>query len=403
MRVVMHLDMDAFFAAVEEKLNPRLRGKPLLVGGTERRGVVAAANYPARAFGVHAGMSMGEACRLCPDATVVEGNPQKYVHTSLEVLDVLKSFTPAVEPFSIDEAFLDMTAVGWRGRVSEGADAAALDGGAALLDSAIPVAHAIQRAVARRVGLTATIGIASNKYIAKMASGVQKPRGLTVLTVERYRERFWPLGVKELWGIGEKTRGALEKLGIRTVGQLAKFPREFLTYHFGLNGESMQEAALGRDETPVVPYYEGIPVKSMGHEVTLAQDVADRDELLSTLLRLSDQVGRRLRADHYLGRVVSVKIRDARFRTVIRQRALPEVMDDEQQIFQTARLLLDEHWDGRPLRLIGVSVSGLVNAEGYYQQSLFAQDEHRRQMMEAVDELRDRFGEHALVKAGVLR
>ena len=346
---------------------------------------------------------MGEACRLCPDATVVEGNPQKYVHTSLEVLDVLKSFTPAVEPFSIDEAFLDMTAVGWRGRVSEGADAAALDGGAALLDSAIPVAHAIQRAVARRVGLTATIGIASNKYIAKMASGVQKPRGLTVLTVERYRERFWPLGVKELWGIGEKTREALEKLGIRTVGQLAKFPREFLTYHFGLNGESMQEAALGRDETPVVPYYEGIPVKSMGHEVTLAQDVADRDELLSTLLRLSDQVGRRLRADHYLGRVVSVKIRDARFRTVIRQRALPEVMDDEQQIFQTARLLLDEHWDGRPLRLIGVSVSGLVNAEGYYQQSLFAQDEHRRQMMEAVDELRDRFGEHALVKAGVLR
>ena len=403
MRVVMHLDMDAFFAAVEEKLNPRLRGKPLLVGGTERRGVVAAANYPARAFGVHAGMSMGEACRLCPDATVVEGNPQKYVHTSLEVLDVLKSFTPAVEPFSIDEAFLDMTAVGWRGRVSEGADAAALDGGAALLDSAIPVAHAIQRAVARRVGLTATIGIASNKYIAKMASGVQKPRGLTVLTVERYRERFWPLGVKELWGIGEKTREALEKLGIRTVGQLAKFPREFLTYHFGLNGESMQEAALGRDETPVVPYYEGIPVKSMGHEVTLAQDVADRDELLSTLLRLSDQVGRRLRADHYLGRVVSVKIRDARFRTVIRQRALPEVMDDEQQIFQTARLLLDEHWDGRPLRLIGVSVSGLVNAEGYYQQSLFAQDEHRRQMTEAVDELRDRFGEHALVKAGVLR
>jgi DNA polymerase-4 len=292
---------------------------------------------------------------------------------------------------------MDMSAVMWRGRAPAGSD------DAPLLDSAIPVAHAIQRAVARRVGLTATIGIASNKYIAKMASGVQKPRGLTVLTVERYRERFWPLGVKELWGIGEKTRVALEKLGIRTVGQLAKFPREFLTYHFGLNGESMQEAALGRDETAVTPYYEGIAVKSMGHEVTLSVDVADRDELLSTLLRLSDQVGRRLRADHYLGRVVSVKIRDARFRTVIRQRALPDVMDDEHQIFHTARLLLDENWDGRPLRLIGVSVSGLVNAEGYYQQSLFGKDEHRRQMLEAVDKLRDRFGDHALVKAGVLR
>ncbi len=187
------------------------------------------------------------------------------------------------------------------------------------------------------------------------------------------------------------------------MGQLAKFPREFLTYHFGLNGENMQEAALGRDETPVVPYYEGIPVKSMGHEITLSVDVSDREALLAQLLRLSDMVGRRLRADHYLGRVVSVKIRDAKFRTTIRQRALREVMDDEHEIFHTASLLLDEHWDGRPLRLIGVSVSGLVNAAGYYQQSLFGGDEHRRRMLEAVDSLRDKFGEHALVKAGVLR
>src|SRR5258708_21937258 len=151
----MHLDMDAFFAAVEEKLNPGLRGKRLLVGGTERRGVVAAATYPARAFGVHAGMSMGEACRLCPDATVVEGNPQKYVHTSLEVLDTLKSFTPAVEPFSIDEAFMDLTQVPYAGKPG----APERDPGK-ILDAAIPTAHAIQRAVLRRVGLTATIGIA---------------------------------------------------------------------------------------------------------------------------------------------------------------------------------------------------------------------------------------------------
>jgi DNA polymerase-4 len=397
-RVVMHLDMDSFFASVEEKLNPRLRGKPILVGGTERRGVVASANYAARPFGIHAGMPMTEAKRLCPHAVFVEGNPQKYVHTSLEVLDVLKGFTPAVEPFSIDEAFLDLTQVPFAGRPGpEEGDAGVL------LDSAIPVAHAIQRAVMRRVGLTATIGIANNKYIAKMASGVRKPRGLTVLTVDRYREHFWGRGVEELWGIGEKTREALAKLGIRTVGQLAQFPREFLTYHFGLNGENMQEAALGRDENPVVPYYDGIPVKSMGHEITLSVDVSDREALLAQLLRLSDMVGRRLRADHYLGRVVSVKIRDSKFRTTIRQRALPSVIDDEHEIFHTAALLLDEHWDGRPLRLIGVSVSGLVNAEGYYQQSLFGQDEHRRKMLEAVDSLRDRFGEGALVKAGVMR
>ena len=398
MRVILHLDMDAFFASVEEKLNPRLKGKPLLVGGDlEKRGVVAAANYAARHFGIRAGMSMGEARRLCPHATCVEGNSQKYVHTSLEVLDTLKSFTPAVEPFSIDEAFLDLTQVPYPEKpLPEERDPATI------LDAAIPTAHAIQRAVMRRVGLTATIGIAPNKYIAKMASGVQKPRGLTVLTNERYRERFWDRGVEELWGIGEKTRDALGKLSIRTVGQLAKFPRELLTYHFGLNGEHMQEAALGRDETPVVPYYDGIPVKSMGHEITLPEDVADKDALHSQLLRLSDMVGRRLRADGYLGRIISVKIRDGKFRTTIRQRALSEVIDDEHEIFHTASLLLAEHWDGRPLRLIGVSVSGLVSAEGHYQHSLFGKDEHRRKMLEAVDSLRDRFGEQALVKAGVL-
>ena len=398
MRVVLHLDMDAFFASVEEKLNPRLKGKPLLVGGTERRGVVAAANYPARQYGIHAGMPMAEAQRLCPDATFVEGNPQKYVHTSLEVLDVLKSFTPAVEPFSIDEAFLDLTQVPYRGKPSPEENDSAV-----VLDSAIPLAQAIQRAVMRRVGLPATIGIAPNKYVAKMASGVQKPRGLTVLTIERYRERFWVRGVQELWGIGEKTKDALARLGIQTIGQLAKFPREFLTYHFGLNGTNMQEAALGLDETPVVPYYDGIPVKSMGHETTFSKDISDKDALHAQLLRLSDMVGRRLRADHYLGRVVSVKIRDSKFRTTIRQRALPSVIDDEHEIFHTASLLLGEHWDGRPLRLIGVSVSSLVAAEGHYQHSLFGTDEHRRKMLEAVDSLRDKFGDGALVKAGVLR
>jgi len=398
-RVVLHVDMDAFFASVEEKLNPRLRGRPLLVGGeVDRRGVVAAANYEARSYGIHAGMPAGEARRLCPHATFVEGNPQKYVHTQIQILDTLKSFTPAVEPFSIDEAFLDLTSVGWKGRpVEEGLD------GAVLLDSVVPVAVAIQRAVWRRVRLPATIGVAPNKYVAKMASGVQKPRGLTVLTVERYRERFWGKSVQELWGIGEKTRVSLEKLGIRTVGQLARFPREFLTYHFGLNGEHMQEAALGNDETPVVPYYEGVAAKSMGHEVTLSRDVSDRDALLGELLRLSDMVGRRLRGDGYLGKVVAVKFRDSKFRTVIRQRALASVMDDENEIFRTASGLLGENWDGRPLRLIGVSVSGLVCAAGLHQHNLFGADEHKQDMRKAVDSLRDRFGEAALVKAGVLR
>jgi len=407
-RVVAHVDMDAFFASVEEKMNPRLAGHPLAVGGDlKRRGVVSSANYEARKFGVRAGMPNAEALRLCPDLTVVEGNPQKYVHVSLQILEVLKDFTPIVEPFSIDEAFLDLTG---SPRLLQGTARSKGAGAGAgprppeeLLDAAIPVARAIQRAIHRRTDLTATIGIGPNKYIAKMASGVEKPRGLTVLTQERYRRHFWSLDVKELWGIGEKTRVALEKLGITTVGQLAHFPKEFLTYHFGLNGDRMRDAALGEDDGEVVPYYKGVPVKSMGHEFTLSQDVDSRERIVAHLLRLSDQVGRRLRQDGYLGRIVSVKLRDSKFRTIIRQRALPYLMNDESLIYKTSSALLDENWDGRPLRLIGVSVSGLVHSGNAEQPSLFDTDERRRKMIEAVDSLRDRFGDAALVRAGAIK
>ena len=400
--------MDAFFASVEEKMNPRLAGHPLAVGGDlKRRGVVSSANYEARKFGVRAGMPNAEALRLCPDLTVVEGNPQKYVHVSLQILEVLKDFTPIVEPFSIDEAFLDLTGAP---RLLQGParskGAGAVVGPRApedLLDAASPVARAIQRAIHRRTDLTATIGIGPNKYIAKMASGVEKPRGLTVLTQERYRRHFWSLDVKELWGIGEKTRVALEKLGITTVGQLAHFPKEFLTYHFGLNGDRMRDAALGEDDGEVVPYYKGVPVKSMGHEFTLSQDVDSRERIVAHLLRLSDQVGRRLRQDGYLGRIVSVKLRDSKFRTTIRQRALPYLINDESLIYKTSTALLDENWDGRPLRLIGVSVSGLVHSGNAEQPSLFDTDERRRKMIEAVDSLRDRFGDSALVRAGAIK
>jgi DNA polymerase-4 len=400
-RVVFHLDMDAFFASVEEKMNPRLKGKPLLVGGeADRRGVVASANYEARAFGIHAGMPAGEARRLCPHATFVEGDPRKYVHLSLEILETLKDFTPVVEPFSIDEAFLDLTLIpveGWRGRRRGVAGDAA-----AALNRYAPLARTMQRAIAKKTDLTASIGIAPSKYIAKMASGLEKPAGLTVLTQERFRRVFWPRGVEELWGIGGKTREALGKLGIRTVGQLAHFPRELLTYHFGLNGERMQEAARGEDETPVTPYYQGVPVKSMGHEVTLPVDVSDREALAAQLLRLSDQVARRLRQDGYVGRIVAVKFRDPSFKTTIRQRAIPSVTSDEHTIYKVATELFRENWDGRPLRLVGVSVSGLAAAAGYYQHDLFSPEEHRRKMIDAVDSLRDRFGDRALVKAGVL-
>ncbi|MGE5179267.1 MAG: DNA polymerase IV [Bacteroidota bacterium] len=394
-----HVDMDAFFASVEEKLNPRLAGKPLVVGGSkDSRGVVSAANYAARPYGIHAGMPIAEAVRLCPDAAFIEGDPRKYVHISLQILDTLKDFTPMVEPFSIDEAFLDLTEA-VRPRVP-GVDAARDDD--TVLNAAIPLAQAIQRAVLRRVGLTSSIGIAPNKYVAKMGSGLRKPNGLTVLSVRRFRETFETRPVSDLWGIGEKTAISLASLGIRTAGHLARFPRELLTYHFGLNGDHMQDAARGEDESPVIPYFEGVPVKSMGHEYTLPEDVADRERIGAHLLRLSDQVGRRLRADGYLGRVIAVKFRNARFKTTIRQRALTDVTDDENVIYGTACGLLDENWDRKPLRLVGVSVSDLISAHGYHQHDLFVIDQRRRNMTEAADSLRDRFGDAVLIRAGTL-
>ena len=394
--------MDAFFASVEEKLNPHLAGKPLVVGGeVTRRGVVSAANYPARKFGIHAGMPIATAARLCPDATFLEGDPKKYVHVSLQVLDSLKEFTPIIEPFSIDEAFLDLTA---SPRLVDSIRAGRVDtrDPAAMLNAAGDIARAMQKTVWRRVGLSATIGIAPNKYIAKMGSGLQKPRGLTALTHETYREIFWPRPVQDLWGIGEKTAESLGKLGIRTAGQLAKFPREFLTYHFGLNGDRMRDAAWGEDDSPVIPFYEGVAVKSMGHEFTLDKDLADRERIGAHLLRLSDQVGRRMRQDGYLGRVVSVKIRNQAFKTTIRQRALPELTDDETQIHKVANALFDENWDKRPVRLIGVSMSSLVAGAGK-QRELFDADRHRRKMTEAVDSLRDKYGDTVLVRAGALQ
>ena len=402
MRIVAHLDMDAFFASVEEKLNPHLAGKPLVVGGDiTRRGVVSAANYPARKFGIHAGMPIATAARLCPNATFLEGDPKKYVHVSLQVLDSLKEFTPIIEPFSIDEAFLDLTEAP---RLVEALRAGNVDtrDPAAVLNAAGDIARAMQKTVWRRVGLSATIGIGPNKYIAKMGSGLKKPRGLTALTHEMYREIFWPRPVQDLWGIGEKTAESLGKLGIRTAGQLAKFPREFLTYHFGLNGDRMRDAAWGEDDSPVIPFYEGVPVKSMGHEFTLDKDLADRARIAAHLLRLSDQVGRRMRTDGYVGRVVSLKYRDQAFKTTIRQRALPELTDDETQIFKVANALFDENWDGKPVRLIGVSMSSLVSGAGK-QRELFDADQHRRKMTEAVDSLRDKFGDSVLVRAGALQ
>ena len=385
--MILLVDMDAFFASVEQAHHPHLRGKAIIVcGDPSRRGVVTAASYEARPFGVRAGMPLAEAKRLCPHAEYVEGNPRKYVEKSLELLEMFLTITPDVEPFSVDEAFLDLRRLPGRGQTME---------------SAKEIARELQQRIFDTHGLGASIGIGPNKLIAKMASGVQKPRGITPLTEEGFRGVFWPQDVQALWGVGPKLREHLVALGIATVEALANAPVELLKRQFGVVGEHLREAAWGHDQTPLIPYHEGIDPKSMGHEVTLPEDCRDPEFLEGTLLRLSDQVARRLRADGFRGRTVTVKLRDFRFRTITRQRANATAIDDHATIFEVARSLWRENWRGEPLRLLGVSVSALSHAEEE-QLELFAGDERGKALQEALDRVRDKLGEASVVPAGSL-
>ena len=382
--MILLVDMDAFFASVEQAHHPQLRGRPLIVcGDPSRRGVVTAASYEARPFGVRAGMPLAEARRLCPDAEYVEGNPEKYVALSLRLLDLYLTYTPDVEPFSVDEAF-----VGLDRRL--------------ILEEASTVARRIQQEIDERFQLGASIGVGPNKLIAKMASGVNKPRGLTALDEDGFCRAFWSRDVQEMWGVGPRLAERMRSLGIETVGGLAHAPEATLKAAFGVIGPQLREAAWGRDDTPLVPYHRGVDAKSMGHEVTLERDSRDSTFLDGTLLRLSDQVGRRLRGEGYVGRTVTLKLRNEKFETITRQRVLAGSTADHQRIYEVARALFAEYWRGERVRLIGVSVSSLARSDGTDQVELFEGDRRDRKLTEALDGIRDRLGEASVVPAGSL-
>jgi DNA polymerase-4 len=371
--------MDEFFAAVEKLDHPELRGKPLLIGGAaEARGVVATASYEARPFGCHSAMPMAQAMRLCPQAIIIHPRHGRYGEVSDEVFDILRSFTPLVEPLSMDEAFMDVTA------------------SRRLYGDGIEIARQIKQRIAGEVGLTASVGVAPNKFLAKVASDLRKPDGLVAIDESNVHQTLDPLPVRKLWGVGPRTEEQFRRLGIRTVGQLRAAPPATLAMVFGEWAEHYQDLANGRDERPVESESQA---KSIGQEETFAHDVGDLDALRDVLLRQVEQVARRLRRRELTARTVTLKLRYGDFTTLTRSATLAEPTNQTEQLWQAADGLLAA-WARSslaPLRLIGVAATNFAAAGGR-QLSLFTPASHTRQrrLDAAVDEINEKFGRRAV-------
>jgi len=384
-RAILHVDMDAFFASVEQLDNPALRGKPVLVGGSSKRGVVAAASYEARKFGVHSAMPSAVARRLCPDAIFVKGRYDRYRQLSDQVFDILDDFTPLVQPVSIDEAFLDVT------------------GSQRLLGPAPELAARIRQRIRAETGLTASVGVAPNKFLAKLASDMHKPDGLTVIEPERVQAILDPLPVGRMWGVGPAAEKRLHRLGLRSFAQLRQIEPVALKNALGSWGEHIWRLARGEDDRPVVPDHEA---KSVGHETTFFENLADPDDVRSVLLQLTEDTARRLRRKGRRARTVTCKIRFGDFETITRSHTLPAPTDTTSDLWDAARAVFDT-WAAKafqPVRLIGVSASGLTEgAEA--QLGLFPDPaaERQRALDAASDAVAAKFGRGAVRRARSVR
>ncbi len=349
-RAIIHLDLDAFFAAVEVLENPALAGRPVLVGGRpEERGVVAAASYPARAYGCRSAMPMSQALRLCPEAIVLPARHGLYRQYSRRVMALLVDVTPLVEQISIDEAFLDVTAaaVPW--------------------EAAAGLAEGLQARVRAEVGLSASLGVATNKQVAKVASDRHKPGGLTIVRPGEEAAFLSPLPARALWGVGPVTAGRLAELGVATIGELASLDEEALRRAFGRHGAEMRRRALGCDDSPVVTEHER---KSVSQERTFSRDITELRALKQQLWRMSQGVAEHLQRAGVAGGTVAIKLRYGDFSTLSRQTTLPVPTADATEIYRAALVLLERTWQrGRPVRLLGVGAQQLVQPTG--QLSLF--------------------------------
>ncbi len=372
-RRIMHIDLDAFFVSVEQVQNPKLKGKPVVVGGRpDRRGVVAAASYEARRFGLHAGMPLITASRLCPQATFIEGSFAKYRDASQKFMAILADFSPYLEPISLDEAYLDAT------------------GFESIYGSIHQMAVNVKQRIKDELGLCASVGIASSKVVAKVACEQSKPDGLLEVAAGDERSFLAPLPVAELPGIGKKTERVLKGLGITTIGELAITPLEALKSHFGVSGELLYRFANGIDDRKVESPG---AAKSISRETTFGKDTKDRALLKATLRYLGERVGASLRQQGKQARCVTLKLRYADFKTITCRHTLPQTSDTDQTIFDTGLQLLKKalSQEKQPIRLIGIGVSNLTSPSRQLDM-LDTSSRRQEQLNRTIDRIRQRYG-----------
>jgi DNA polymerase-4 len=386
-RIILHVDMDAFYAAVEQRDHPEYRCKPVVVGSDPKegkgRGIVSTCSYEARRFGVHSAQPISRAWRLCPHAIYVRPDMNKYERVSRRIMGIFLEFTDILEQVSIDEAFLDVT------------------GSRRLLGSGSEIAAKIKRRIQAELHLTASVGVAANKFVAKIASDLEKPDGLVLVEPGHEKEFLAPLPIGRLWGVGQKTETLLKQMGLERIGQLSELRQSELAGRFGKTGAHLWRLAQGIDDRSVVPE-EGY--KSIGHEITFGEDTSDLEVLHKTLLNLTERVAQRLRMNEARARTISVKYREADFSTFTRRITLGNPVDTAEKIFPIARKLLKGLIrKSVPVRLIGVYAGNLETETEEGQMNLFGQAPQKDQKLaEALDDITQRFGDQAIKRAALV-
>lgn len=373
----MHIDMNAFFASVEQQINPALRGKPIAVIGSNERTVVTTSSYEARAYSVKTGMTKYEAKRLCPHIILVAGDTGRYTDTCRRLVEIFRQYTPIVEVYSIDEAFLDVT------------------GSIPLFGSAEVIAKNIKENIRQILGrLTCSIGIAPNKLLAKLGSDMKKPDGLVIIQQEDVCKLLENLPVKELCGIGPRLEIYLSAMGIKTCGELGRASIHVLRNRFGVIGERLNLMAQGIDDSPVIPLGQEPDTKSVGHSMTLDRDVSDMETLERHILQLSEMVGRRMRRGGYTGRTVALTLRYTDFTTFTKRTTVGMHTNNSIEVYMIAKNILDTIRLQQPIRLIGISVSNLT--KNISQIPLLISDRNKKAATRAMDEINDRYGDFCI-------